>query len=102
MDNLIFPIFTMIVMFGSGIALGMYISSQLKQKIDKNVDESYDDDLPEHEPSIITKEDAFEYVDKNGNKLKIPTQNHTRDTSFLSNDVENPEKLIPEILDDEK
>tara|TARA_R100001530_G_scaffold99380_1_gene69071 strand:- start:2285 stop:2746 length:462 start_codon:yes stop_codon:yes gene_type:complete len=62
MTTIIFPILTFTTVFFTGIAIGMYISSQIKKRIDKQTD---NDDL-----TLVQKDD-------NGNLVKIPVQDHT-------------------------
>lgn len=62
MTTIIFPILTFTTVFFLGIAIGMYISSQIKKNINK---QTSNDDL------------TLTYKDENGNVVKMPVQDDT-------------------------
>jgi hypothetical protein len=73
-------------LLGVGIALGMYISSQIERNVDANMTISDEIDTKNDEPNQVFKEDAvvkkiweYTYIDENGNKIELPKekQNNT-------------------------
>lgn len=67
-------ILLIIVMFGTGIAVGMYISSQISKRIACRTGE---DSYENRNKKMVRKIWSFTYVDIEGNKIDVPIQNHS-------------------------
>ena len=88
-------------LLGAGVALGMYISSQIERHIDTSMEESDEIDTKNKPSTQIFKEDAivkkiwsYTYIDENGNKIEIPdkNQNSTTDVITDNNDDDDEER----------
>ena len=75
---------TLIGTLGLGVAIGMYISSQIEKHIDANMTNNEEIDTKKVGPTQIFKEDAivkkiwsYTYKDENGNEIELPAQDST-------------------------
>ena len=81
-------ILLMIVTLATGIAVGMYISSQISKSIACRTGE---DSYENRNKKMVRKIWSFTYVDIEGNKIDVPIQNHSfelTDKLYDENDKE--------------
>ena len=93
-------------LLGAGVALGMYISSQIEKHIDANMTESDEIDTKNKPSTQIFKEDAivkkiwsYTYIDENGNKIELPDENQNSTTDVVSDELEQEQEYRNNVPD---